>query len=78
MTEALEMATRLDCVPRSGRPEPRTDLADQDEVTRSASRIDRAFLGRPRRVVVDTIQGGQRTLLEVPGAVAAPPPDNGF
>ena len=74
VTEALELATRVDCVPRSGRPQLGTDLADQDAVARSASRVDRAFLGRPRRVMVDAIQGGERTVLEVPGAVAAPPP----
>ena len=73
VTEALEMATRVDCVPRSGRP---TEL-DPDAVARSASRIERGPLGRQRRVVVDTIQGGERTFLEVPGAVSAGPPEPG-
>ena len=77
VTEALELATRIDCVPRSGRPELRGDLAEQDAVARSASRVERGFLGRTRRRVVDTIQGSERTLLEVPGAVSAPPDDSG-
>lgn len=72
VTEALELAARVDCVPRSGRPGVRTDLDDQDEVSRSASRRDRRSFGRPRQTVVETIQGGERSLLEVPGAALPP------
>ncbi|MEM7409305.1 MAG: hypothetical protein AAF430_03605 [Myxococcota bacterium] len=75
VTEALELATRVDCVPRSGRP--MTDLANQDAISRSASRVDRSAFGRQRRVMVDTIQGGERSFLEVPGAVSAGPPEPG-
>ena len=70
VTEALELATRVDCVPRSGRPGLRADLENQDEVSRSASRVGRGSFGRQRHTVVETIQGAERSLLEVPGAVS--------
>ena len=68
VTEALELAARIDCVPHSGRP----DEPSADEVARSAGRVDRGAFGRSRETVVETIVGGQRTLLEVPGAVVVP------
>ncbi|MGH0032528.1 MAG: hypothetical protein ACQGVC_22275 [Myxococcota bacterium] len=72
VTEALELASRVDCVPRSGRPGTRTDLGEQDRVSRSAAYVERDRLGRDRSTVVETIQGGARRLLEVPRAIAVP------
>lgn len=70
VTEALELAARIDCVPRSGRP--MTQDALDTAVSESASRVGSGSLGRSRQIVVETIQGGERTLLEVPGASPIP------
>ena len=73
VTEALELAARIDCVPRSGRPVSEMDL--EAIVSQSASRVGVDASGRPRKTVVETIQGNQRFLLEVPEAPPVPDPD---
>ncbi len=70
VTEALEFAVRIDCVPLSGRP---VSAPPSEGASRSASRVARDTRGRPQKTVVETIQGNQRFLLEVP--VASPDPE---
>lgn len=61
LTEALEVASRIDCVPRSGHPEERA----LKSVVAEPLPFRRRFGGEN---LVDTIQGDQRTLRSVPSA----------
>ena len=55
------------------------DYVTQEEidsaVSESASRVGRGSFGRSRQIVVETIQGDERGLLEVPGASEIPTSD---
>ncbi len=73
VTEALELAARIDCVPRSGRPVSQADL--DAIISHSASQVGRDARGRPRKTVIETIQGGERFLMEVPEAPPIPSPE---
>ena len=62
LTEALEVASRIDCVPRSGHPEDRVASSAAGDALRSRSP---GFGGES---LVDTIEGDQRVLRSVPAA----------
>ncbi len=62
LTEALEVASRIDCVPRSGHPEER---AFSGETARTQRTARPGFGGES---LVDTIEGDQRALRAVPSA----------
>lgn len=62
LTEALELASRIDCVPRSGHPEERAAAS----ATAEAHFPHRRGFGG--EALVDTIEGDQRALRTVPSA----------
>lgn len=73
LSEALELASRIDCVPRSGRPEAADEDADSEDASSGS-----AFRWSGE-AVVETIEGDRRSLRAVPQAppVAAGPTRGG-
>jgi len=57
LSEALHTGARIDCVPRSGRPD---DASDEGEGVGASA--------KPRLRVIETIEGGKRRALAVPQA----------